>query len=215
MSEQAKILLVRPVLSEHNQRDRAVFEVLSYSLGLLVKRIALGKDYTVVDLSADSATRDTFEDAFRLYNNISIVIFLGHGVRDGDQALGRDSEVCIDLRNVRYGTGKNLYFVCCHAAKKLGPEAIGQRANCFLGFIDKVWLAPYGGEPIIAGCLLAFIEHLIEGEPPVKAWAKSQKTYTKWIKRLKKEREKLDPDWFVTVAALKWNMSKILLRVAN
>jgi len=58
--------------------------------------------------------------------NHGILIFYDHG--DEDRLIGNDGNPILDLNNVELVSNKEVYTMCCLAAKKLGVEAY--KKNC-------------------------------------------------------------------------------------
>jgi len=212
VEQYSALLLVRPVMNKYDSYPREFYETLSFSLGLYIKSKAIDTKFRIVDLPADSATKQAFESAIRSHSDIKIIAFLGHGNSVGSVLMGQRKEPCIDVYNVSLGKGKGYYCLSCHAAEYLGKSAISSGANFFIGFIDGFSLVPYGvAEYIVSYCAVSGLIELIKEVEPVKAWAKMQFEYAYWIGRLENEQDELDPSWFLASAVLRSNMANLRL----
>ncbi len=69
-----------------------------------------------------------------------VVLYFCHGERD---SLGQ-GPVLIDSSNVGDVAGGIILAFACHSAKELGPTAIQNGINAYLGFDD--WLFVYRGQ---------------------------------------------------------------------
>lgn len=212
MQQDPNILLIRPVLNQSKYGpQRAFFEALSFSLGLVVKGIASDTNYSIIDLPGPSATRCAFEDALTRYPNIEVIVFLGHGHADGDRAMGHDGKIIIDKSNIRCGEGRGLYFVCCHAAGALGEAAASVGARYFIGFCNKIHLVAHGTEWIVSHCVISGLAALLNGATPMDALGMMEVEFQKWIDTLETKQTDIDPEWFVAAAVLRANLAAIRL----
>jgi hypothetical protein len=205
-----RLLLVRPVLNERQYGyDAAFFEVLVFSLGLLIKTEAAKRKYRVVDLPGDFAVKEEFALEAGIEQDLELIIFAGHGHKAGDRVMGQNAIPVIDMTNVYLTKDKGFFCLSCHCAKKLGVAAIDAGARFFLGFSDKFYLAATETEWIVARCILSGLVAIMKGSTATQAWWSMELEFEKWIGRLEKEQSKLDPEWFLTVAILKANLSAL------
>ncbi len=206
------LLLIRPVLGSHEDLLFMYYEAQSFSLGLLVKQISVKRGYRVVDLPGSAAQRSAFEYSITSFEEIDLIVFLGHGSYDGSHAIGYGPSPMIDETNISLVAGKGLYFLCSHVGKALGDLAVNlYGASFFIGFRNQFHLVGGGAESIVAECALAGLEALLDGVPPAEAWIQMQLAHMHWIRQLEKRQEELDPIWSVTAAVLRENMSSCML----
>lgn len=214
MGDAPKVLLVRPVINSYPY-PRDLFEALSFSMGLLIKEQILKTDFTVVDLPAHAATKKAFQEAFDKYSRIELVVFLGHGERDGSCARGQYRQSLADQSNLgKFAEDRGLCFLCCHAAKAFGVSAVyDYNARFFLGFKGEFYLNPHGIEPIISRCAISGVVELIKGASPVEAWERMQRKHKHYIEELEEKQDKLAKNWFLGAAILRANMKNATLIV--
>jgi len=217
MPQDRSVLLIRPVLNEEEYSyDQAFFEALTFSLGLPIKRVALDLGYTVIDLAGRLATRDEVMRALELHPNIEIVVFAGHGHHSSDRLIGQDRSPVIDTANISYFRNKGLYFLACHCIHELGRAAIWAGADYVFGFQDKFYLTRGGSaEWIVSHCLLVGLFELLKGASPARARIVMETESAKWTDIIIAERDRTDPDWFLTAAILRKNLESMAWRFAS
>lgn len=204
-------LLIRPVMNKYNSYPREFYEILSFSIGLYIKSKAIDADFEIVDLPADSATKQAFESAIQLYR-VKVITFLGHGDPVGSALIGQMNTPVVDVSNVHLGKGKGYYCLCCHAAEYLGKSAISSGAIFFIGFVNGFRLVPYGVlEYIVSHCAVSGLIELLKQVDPIQALARMEVEHSYWIDRLESEQDELGPDWFLASAVLRSNMANLKL----
>jgi len=87
-----------------------------------------------VELLEEDATREKTEEILKERRDIDLFIFYNHGVEDAliEQGGGH----LIDGGNVHLLRGKEVYTMCCLAAKKLGAEAYRKGVKAWWGYTD-------------------------------------------------------------------------------
>ena len=79
----------------------------------------------------EDAIRDIFEDYIEEYNP-ELVTFYDHGTETA--LIGNDEGPLLDSRNVSLLNGREMYTMCCLAAKDLGPEAYRKGCKAWWGY---------------------------------------------------------------------------------
>jgi hypothetical protein len=116
---------------------------------------ATGRAASITDLSGTAATRAAIAGA--LTANVALMYF-GHGQAD---RLG-DPIALIDNRNVSSAAGALIIAFACYSAQKLGPDAIQQQVEAYLGFDDLLGVYPPPANAVATG-IVAALDHLALG----------------------------------------------------
>lgn len=100
---------------------------------------AQAKQFRVLDLDGEKATRQTFA-SYITKNKPSLVFFNGHG--SDDVITGHDNAVIIETDDgAELLKGTVVYARSCNAAKKLGVKAIKKGCRAFIGYAHKFAVA--------------------------------------------------------------------------
>jgi len=81
----------------------------------------------------EEAVRESFEDYVREYDP-ELITFYGHGVEDA--LVGNDQRPLMDNRNVGLARGREVYTMCCLAAKRLGADAYRKGCRAWWGYTE-------------------------------------------------------------------------------
>ncbi len=217
MTASRSLLLVRPVLNSHGDPKKDIFEVSSFSLGLLIKQRSLKTNkYRVIDLALDKAKQGDIEEIIGQNDTIDFIVFLGHGVNVSEYVQGYNREKLFEIsKGLECTEGKGLYFVCCYASATLGKMAVNNfNAKFFLGFDSKVYLIRNASESIVAECLLTGLFALMDGKTIDDAYSEMLFFHLKKIEELEREQDNIDPDWFVSAGIIRKNL-QALERIPN
>ena len=95
-------------------------------------------------LNGSEAVRDPLEDLLEALGSenppeCSLLAFFGHGKQD--QLIGHDRAPAIDVHNCGVLSGWVVHAYACHSARRLGAECVSKEVECYMGYVDEVWLA--------------------------------------------------------------------------
>lgn len=79
----------------------------------------------------EDAVRDNFKDYVKEYDP-KLITFYDHG--NETSLIGNDMKPLLDSRNADLLNGREMYTMCCLAAKKLGPEAYRKGCKAWWGY---------------------------------------------------------------------------------
>ena len=135
-------------------------EVTEYSLRWS-QRLYEDLDEKHVSCLREDAVRDTFKDYIKEYDP-ELVTFYNHGSENA--LIGNDETPLLDSRNADLLNGREMFTMCCLAAKKLGPEAYRKGCKAWWGY-TKVFSFVTTDEAIFSelanmGLVLRRREHL-------------------------------------------------------
>ena len=86
-----------------------------------------------VSCCREEAVRQGFEDYVKRYNP-ELITFYNHGTEDS--LIGNDENPLLDSGNVGLINGREMYTMCCLAAKRLGAEAYRKGARAWWGYTE-------------------------------------------------------------------------------
>lgn len=96
------------------------------------RRLMKELETSCVELLGNNATRAMFEAAIKA-DPFNLVIFYDHGDK-GELIASGGREALLDRSNVGLVGAKEVYTMCCLAAKDLGPEAYRAGARVWWGY---------------------------------------------------------------------------------
>jgi hypothetical protein len=148
----ADLVLIRPA------NDAAAIDLSNWGANLRADITSAGHTLAV-DLYATATARPAVDAAL---GGKRCVFFFGHG--NPTELLGASSAL-VDTANVGIARTSILVAIACSSANVLGPDAVSQGVEAYLGFSDRfVWLARDPDrrfEPAVA----AGVRELLAGNP--------------------------------------------------
>lgn len=144
------------------------------------------RDLEITDLAGADAVREKVLDAFNVHDPV-LYFMVGHG--NEDLMTGQEYDNLFWTCDCRALVGRVIVALSCVTAARLGPDAVGKGARCYIGYDkDFTWIMDVVQDPLLNLYARGFFEAVLEilyrlmaGDTTAEAYRASMDVWNYWI----------------------------------